>query len=156
MKAVQSAVSAYGRRGIVVAGKQQAADIGVRVLEQGGNAADAVAATLLVLSVTPVGAFCIGGEVPVLIYDSLHQQVMVLAGQGAAPLDPQAVSWYLKNCIPGGDMKAATVPTVADLCVTLLKLYGTISFERAVTPTLGLLDAGGPSWYIDTSDTGRL
>jgi gamma-glutamyltranspeptidase/glutathione hydrolase len=156
VESMQSAMTVSGEFGVVVAGKKAAADIGVAVLRKGGNAADATAASLLALSVTAVGAFCIGGEVPVLIYDVKRRQAKVLSGQGAAPLDPQAISWYLKNGIPGADIRAAAVPAVVDLCVTLLKLYGTLSFEQAVTPTLALLDAGGPSWYIDTSDNGKV
>jgi len=52
---------AVGTRGVVVSGKAAASSAGIKILEQGGNAADAGAATLLALSVTSVGAFCIGG-----------------------------------------------------------------------------------------------
>jgi gamma-glutamyltranspeptidase/glutathione hydrolase len=40
--------------------------------------------------------------------------------------------------------------------VTLLKIYGTKSFAEAVEPTLKILDAGGPSWYIDTGSRKRI
>src|SRR5215472_1234563 len=56
---------AAGSQGMVVSGKPAATAAGIKILEQGGNAADAGAATLLALSVTYVGAFCVGGEVPV-------------------------------------------------------------------------------------------
>jgi gamma-glutamyltranspeptidase / glutathione hydrolase len=126
------------------------------MLEQGGNAADAGAATLLALSVTQVGAFCIGGEVAALIYDAAKKEVKVLSGQGAAPLDPKAIDWYMTNGIPGADVRSAAVPAALDLIVTLLRLHGTKRFEDAVQPTLAILDAGGPAWYIDTSDGRRI
>ncbi|HYM05048.1 MAG TPA: gamma-glutamyltransferase [Terriglobales bacterium] len=144
--------AASGNKGLVVSGRAAATNAGIQMLEHGGNAADAGAATLLALSVTYVGAFCIGGEVPVLIYDAARKDVKVLAGQGAAPLDPKAIDWYMTNGIPGTDVRSAAVPAALDLIVTLLKLYGTRSFEEAVQPTLAILDAGGASWYIDTSD----
>ena len=144
--------TASGSKGLVVSGRAAATAAGIRILEQGGNAADAGAATLLALSVTYVGAFCIGGEVPVLIYDAAKKDVKVLSGQGAAPLDPKAIDWYMANGIPSSDVKSAAVPAALDLIVTLLKLYGTKSFEEAVLPTLTILDAGGPTGYIDTSD----
>src|SRR5690348_13436709 len=143
---------ASGKNGIVVAGEKRAADIGTEVLEKGGNAADATTAALLALSVTKIGAFTFGGEASVLYYDVRQQKAHALWAQGAAPLDPQAISWYLKNGMPDGDIRTAAVPAALDLCVTLLKQYGTISFEEAAEPTLAILDAGGPSWYIDTSD----
>src|SRR5690242_15459454 len=148
--------AAFGNKGVVVSGRAAATAAGIRMLEQGGNAADAGAATLLALSVTQVGAFCIGGEVPVLIYDAARKDVKVLSGQGAAPLDPKAIDWYMKNGIPGSDVRSAAVPAALDAIVTLLRLYGTKTFEDAVQPTLAILDAGGETWYIDTSDGRRI
>src|SRR5690554_2842847 len=58
---------ASGSEGVVVSGNSEATVAGIRILKQGGNAADAGAATLMALSVTTVGAFCIGGEVPILV-----------------------------------------------------------------------------------------
>ena len=139
-----------GSQGVVVSGKPAATAAGIKILEQGGNAADAGAATLLALSVTYVGAFCVGGEIPILVYSADQKNVKLLEGQGEAPRDPKAIAWYMEHGIPDGDVKAAAVPGTIDAIVTLLKLYGTKSFEEVVQPTLVILDAGGPSWYIDT------
>src|SRR5579863_2455056 len=141
---------AAGSRGVVVSGRPAATAAGIKILEQGGNAADAGAATLLALSVTYVGAFCVGGEVPILVYSADQKNVKLLEGVGEAPRDPKAIAWYMQHGIPDGDVKAAAVPSTIDAIVTLLKLYGTKSFEEVVQPTLAILDAGGPSWYIDT------
>src|SRR6202453_1054926 len=141
---------AAGSQGMVVSGKPAATAAGIKILEQGGNAADAGAATLLALSVNYVGAFCVGGEVPILVYSADQKNVKLLEGQGEAPRDPRAVAWYMEHGIPDGDVKAAAVPGTIDAVVTLLKLYGTKSFDEVVQPTLAILDAGGPSWYIDT------
>ncbi len=141
---------ATGSRGVVVSGKPAATMAGIEILEQGGNAADAGAATLLALSVTYVGAFCVGGEVPILVYSADQKNVKLLEGIGEAPRDPKAIAWYMEHGIPDGNVKAAAVPGTIDAIVTLLKLYGTKSFEEVVQPTLAILDAGGPSWYVDT------
>ena len=145
---------AVGSQGVVVSGRPAATAAGIKILEQGGNAADAAAATLLALSVTYVGAFCVGGEVPILVYSAGQKDgqknVKLLEGQGEAPRDPKAIAWYMEHGIPEGDVKAAAVPGTIDAIVTLLKLYGTKSFEEVVQPTLAILDAGGPSWYTDT------
>ena len=52
LQAARSASVASGKNGVVVAGEKRAAEIGTRVLEKGGNAADATTAALLALSVT--------------------------------------------------------------------------------------------------------
>src|SRR5579872_2974254 len=151
---------AVGSQGVVVSGRPAATAAGIKILEAGGNAADAGAATLLALSVTYVGAFCVGGEVPILVYSASQKDnqksVKLLEGQGEAPRDPKAIDWYMKHGIPDGDVKAAAVPSTIDAIVTLLKLYGTKSFEEVVQPTLAILDAGGPTWYIDTGSDKKI
>lgn len=141
---------ASGKGGVVAAGKMNSVAAGIQILEEGGNAADAAVATLLALSVTDYGSFAIGGEVPLIIYDAKTQKVKVLCGLGGAPLDPAAIDWFYEKGIPSkGNMKAAPVPGAVDLCVTTLKLYGTMSFEQVVQPTLTLLDAGQEQWHSD-------
>jgi gamma-glutamyltranspeptidase/glutathione hydrolase len=147
---------AAGKQGVVVSGKPAATAAGIKILEHGGNAADAGAATLLALSVTYVGAFCVGGEIPILVYNAEGKNVKLLEGQGEAPRDPNAIAWYMGHGIPDGDVKAAAVPGTVDAIVTLLKIYGTKSFEEVVQPTLAILDAGGPTWYIDTGSDKKI
>ena len=147
---------ASGKGGAVVAGGSDAVAAGIQLLEQGGNAADAAAATLLALAVTDYGSFAIGGEIPFLIYDARKKEVKVLCGLGRAPLSEEAIEWFYKNGIPArGSMKSAPVPGAIDLCVTALRLYGTKSFAEAVAPTLELLDAGDEDWYPDLAVTLR-
>ena len=106
---------------------------GISLLEKGGNAADAAVATILALNVTDHGQCSIGGEVPLIIFDAKTQQTKVLSGQGAAPLSPDAIDWYMQHGIPRrGDIKIAPVPSVVDLCTTTLQRYGTRTFEEAV------------------------
>ena len=139
---------ASGTQGVVAAGHADSVAAGVMVLNEGGRAADAAATTILALAVTDYGWFSMGGEVPVLVYDAATKQVQSLSGVGAAPLDPAAIEWFYQNGIPAtGSMQAAPVPGAVDLVVTLLKLHGTISFERAVAPTLALLDQGSLEWH---------
>src|SRR5271170_2393722 len=80
---------ASGTQGVVVSGRPAATAAGIKILGHGGNAADAGAATLLALSVTYVGAFCVGGEIPILVYsasqNSDQKNVKLLEGQGEAP-----------------------------------------------------------------------
>ena len=147
--------NASGRNGAVAAGHPDSVAAGISILNEGGRAADAAAATILALAVTDYGSFAIGGEVPVIVYDAKSKQIKTLSGVGGAPMDPAAIEWFYKNGIPWkGSMKAAPVPGVIDLVVTLLKLHGTISFEQAVTPTLALLDRGKP-WHPNLAVTLR-
>ena len=144
---------AKGNSGMVTAGEQGSVAAGLEILQQGGNAADAAAATILALSITDYGDFCIGGEVPLLYYSAGENRVRVLSGQGGTPLDSGAIRWYYDYGIPLSDVKAAAVPAVIDLCVTLLREFGTRSFERIVQPALTILESNEENWYLDLSVT---
>ncbi|MHC4984565.1 MAG: gamma-glutamyltransferase family protein [Planctomycetota bacterium] len=139
---------ASGAGGAIAAGGADAVAAGMKMLGDGGNAIDAAVATIFALSVTDHGAFAIGGEVPIMVFDAKRQQVDVLCGLGAAPLAREAIDWYLANGIPAdGDMKAAPPPAVLHACLTALMRYGTKSFGETIESTLALLDAGGRDWY---------
>ena len=139
---------AESKTGVVAAGGAGAVAAGIEILNRGGNAADAAAATIFALNVTDHGACSIGGEVPLLIYSAETGEVKALSGQGRAPRSREAIDWYLKNGIPGdGDMKMAPVPAVVDLCITVLKRYGSMSFEEIIAPALALLDRGKDDWH---------
>jgi gamma-glutamyltranspeptidase/glutathione hydrolase len=153
-KEVQIASRASGTDGIVSTENEDATRVGLEVLKSGGNAADAAIASLLTLSFKKIGAFCPGGEVPLIYYNAANGDIKVFNGQGGAPLDEKAIKWYYENRIPSRDMKSAAVPGVIDLCVTVLKKYGTMTFGEVVKPSLKLLDRGGPTWYVDLSGSG--
>ena len=139
--------NAVSSTGAVAAGGAGAVAAGIGILERGGNAADAAAGTILALNVTDHGACSIGGEVPVIVYDADKGEVKTLSGQGRAPLSRKAIDWYMENGIPDKDIKMAPVPSVVDLCITLLRRYGTRTFAEIVAPTLAILDAAEESWH---------
>jgi len=148
--------SAQSGVGVVAAGGQAAVEAGIEILSSGGTAADAAAATILALTITDHLLCSIGGEVPLIAYDSRKKEVEVLSGQGRAPLSQAAIDWYMKNGIPGGgDIKMAPVPSVVDLCVTALIRHGTKTFEEIVAPTLLLLDSGTEDWHPALASTLR-
>ncbi len=141
--------------GVVAAGGAAAVEAGIRILADGGNAADAAAGTILALNVTDHGACSIGGEVPLLIYDARDRQVRSLSGQGAAPRSTTAIDWYMQHGIPDKDIKMAPVPSVVDLCITTLQHFGTKRFAEIVQPTLELLDGGQEAWHPRLAHTLR-
>jgi hypothetical protein len=128
---------ASGRNGVIASGNEQATRAGMRILKQGGNAADAAVATLLALSVKTIGAFCIGGEVPFMFYDAGSGRVTVLNGQGGAPLDEKAIAWYYSHGIPGSDIKAAADSVI---CVPNQKVSRLINENTSVLETFQLIN----------------
>jgi len=74
-----------GKRGVVAGGQPLSVEAGLRVLQHGGNAADAGVATILAASVIEFSHFSFGGEVPILI-KLKGGDVAVIEGMGQAPL----------------------------------------------------------------------
>jgi gamma-glutamyltranspeptidase/glutathione hydrolase len=146
---------AAGTQGAVAAGGRDAVAAGLSILQGGGNAADAGAATILALSVTDSRAFCFGGEVPILVYDAQHQGVTVIAGQGAAPRLATVDHFKGAEGIPARGIEAAAVPAALDACLTLLDRFGTMTFAQVVAPTRELLRhrPRPEAWHADLGRT---
>ncbi len=146
---------ASGAQGAVAAGGREAVAAGLSILKDGGNAADAGAATILALSVTDARSFCFGGEVPILVYDAQHQGVTVIAGQGAAPRLATLDHFKGPGGIPAKGIEAAAVPAALDACLTLLDRFGTMTFAQVVAPARELLrNRPRPeTWHADLGRT---
>lgn len=147
--------TSVGDRGAVAAGGREAVRAGVEILQRGGNAADAAAATILALSVTDSRSFCFGGEVPILVYDARTKGVTVIAGQGVAPRLATRDEFARRGGIPLKGITAAAVPAALDACLTLLDRYGTMTFAQVVAPTRQIL-ARPPRrepWHADFTRT---
>src|SRR5262249_15153222 len=130
----QSPRQATRQNGAVCAGGQGAVEAGLTLLKSGGNAADAAAATILALSVTDSGAFCFGGEVPILVYNAKRNVIEVLCGLGTAPRLATREYFAKHGSIPGKGIEPAAVPAALDACLTLLDRHGTKTFTEAVAP----------------------
>src|SRR5687767_757193 len=102
-----------GQRGMVAASQPLAAQAGLRILREGGNAADAAIATAAMMNVTYPAATGIGGDCFALYYDAKTKKVSALNGSGRAPkglsidyLAQQGIT----GSIPERSVHAATVP----------------------------------------------
>lgn len=161
-----------GTHGIVASGRHYSVAAGVRMLDLGGNAVDAGVATVFAASVVEISHFGFGGEVPILIYDAKSKKVVVISGQGTAPLtvkpeyfrklpDEQKKSAHFKNNagvelptddiglgkIPANGPLAATLPAVMEALALALENYGTMSLEQVMQPAIELAE-GFP--FLDT------
>jgi gamma-glutamyltranspeptidase/glutathione hydrolase len=146
---------ASGNGGIVAAGPSASVKAGLDILNKGGNAVDGAVAVIFNLAVSDYGMFCIGGEVPFMLYDADKGKVIVYNGMGGAPLDKKAIEWYYANGIPGKGIRAATVPSAVSTCLAALEQKGTMSLEQVLAPTLALLDSGSVNWYKNLAVTLR-
>jgi len=96
-----------GKRGVVAGGSPLSVEAGLRILRQGGNAADAGVATILAASVIEFSHFSFGGEVPILI-KLKGRDVAVVEGMGTAPA--KATREFFVNRAKSRGENQATAP----------------------------------------------
>src|SRR6266542_6715625 len=87
-----------GTLGMVAAGHYLAAAIGLRLLEQGGNAVDAGVAAGIALSLLKPQSVGIGGESPILIHLAKEGKSVAINGQGWAPRRA-TIDWFRQRGI---------------------------------------------------------
>jgi gamma-glutamyltranspeptidase/glutathione hydrolase len=135
--------------GMVVTSSPMAAQAGLRILQEGGNAFDAAiatAATLAVVEPLMSGLGGVGGYA--LIYDSSKQQIRSLDFIGAAPaaLDPERFTagarlWDRAN--PARDsFIAPLVPGSLAGWAALQEQYGTMSWAQLLAPAIEYAEKG--------------
>jgi gamma-glutamyltranspeptidase/glutathione hydrolase len=131
---------------MVVSARIEASNIGVKIMEQGGNAFDAMVATSLALVVTYPFAGNIGGG-GFMVYRLNDGTTGALDYREKAPL-AATHDMYLDedgNVIEGksilGAMAVGVPGTVAGL-FEVHKKFGTLSFEKLIQPSIDLAEKG--------------
>lgn len=133
-----------GRRGMVTSGHYLASVAGFRILEQGGNAVDAAAATCFCLNLLEPQSNGIGGEVPALIYSAEERKAFAICGLGWAPRG-FTLDWCRDHgidLIPGDGYLPACVPAVVDTWAAAVARFGTCSFAQVLAPAIELAEEG--------------
>ena len=141
----RSMVSA--RRGMVGASNPLAAQTGLNILRQGGNAADAAVATSAMMNVTDPASCGIGGDCFALYYDAATGQVSALNGSGRAPaaLTLEAVrnmGWRRMN---PRHAHSVTVPGAVRGWQDLLARHGTMSLADVLPDAIHYASEGYPT-----------
>jgi len=133
-------------RGVVAAGHYLAATAGLSVLQQGGNAIDAAAATSFCLNLIEPHQNGLGGEVPTLIYSAREERVYAVSGMGWSPAN-LTIGWCREHkidLIPGDGYLPACVPATVDTWAAALARFGTMSFSQVLAPAIELAEDGFP------------
>ena len=135
---------AMGLDHMVSSGNYLASLAGLQVLEEGGNAIDAGVASGIALNVTQPHRTSFGGVAPIIVYVAEEDRVVSISGLGRWP--KAATLDYFKKTygeIPRGVLQSV-VPAACDAWLSALELYGTMTFERVVAPSVRLAEEGFP------------
>ncbi|GHD22969.1 gamma-glutamyltransferase family protein [Streptomyces galbus] len=132
-----------GTHGMVSSTHWLASQSAMAVLEDGGNAYDAVVAGAFVLHVVEPHLNGPAGEVPILLAPA-GGEVRVLCGQGVAPAGA-SVAHYRGlglDLVPGTGPLAAAVPGAFDAWMILLRDHGTRSLDDVLKYAVGYAEHG--------------
>ncbi len=134
------------RRGMVSTSSPLAAQAGLNVLRQGGNAADAAIAAAAVLNVTEPASTGIGGDCFALYFDARTRQVTSLNGSGRAPaaLTVGLLHGEGVHEIDVYSPHAVTVPGTVAGWHDLLKRHGTMTLREALADAIHYARDGYP------------
>jgi len=81
-----------GRRGAVATSHPLAAQIGLRILQEGGNAVDAAVATAAALTVLEPTSNGIGGDAFALVWDGKKLHGLNASGRAPMALSPEVLA----------------------------------------------------------------
>lgn len=133
-------------RGIVATSQPLAAQAGVSMLLQGGNAIDAAIAAAAALNVVEPMSTGLGGDVFALVYLSKSNELKALNASGRAPyaasLETLRNLGYQK--MPATGIHTVTIPGALDGWHSLLEKYGTMNLAQVLTPAIELAEHGFP------------
>jgi gamma-glutamyltranspeptidase/glutathione hydrolase len=136
-----------GTFGMVASTHWIASQAGMAVLERGGNAFDAAAATAFTLHVVEPHLNGPGGEVPMILAEAADpDSPTVLCGQGVAPA-AATIAHYTGlgfDLVPGTGHLAATVPGAVGAWLTLLRDRGTKPLRDILEHAIGYAEHGHP------------
>jgi gamma-glutamyltranspeptidase/glutathione hydrolase len=133
------------RHGIVATSDPLAAQAGLEMLRQGGNAIDAAVAAGAVLDVTSQNDTGIGGDLFALVWVARDKKLYALNSGGWAPAGwtPQFFTGTLGvKAVPTYGVNAATVPGAVSGYDSLLKRFGTVTFKEAFERAARIADEG--------------
>ncbi len=134
------------RHGIVATSQPLAAQAGLQILQQGGNAVDAAVATAVALNVVEPMSTGIGGDLFALVWPAREKRLRALNASGRAPY--AATVERLRSMgytsMPTTGMLPVTVPGAADGWERLVRTCGRLSLAQVMAPAIRYAEEGFP------------
>jgi gamma-glutamyltranspeptidase / glutathione hydrolase len=134
------------RHGIVAASQPLAAQIGVHILEQGGNAIDAAIATNAAIGLMEPAMNGVGGDLFAIVYEAKTGKLHGLNASGWAPtgMTPEFFKAKGLKTVPRTGVLAATVPGAVAGWDALRSRFGTLPFSTLLAPAIQYAEDGFP------------
>ncbi len=135
---------AVANNGMVATSQPLAAQIGLDVLKNGGNAVDAAIATSAAMGLMEPTSCGIGGDLYAIVYDAKTQKLYGLNASGRAPGKATLAYFAEKKLtdIPTSGPLSWSVPGCVDGWDELRRKFGTKSFAQLLAPTIEYAEKG--------------
>ena len=133
--------------GMVAASQPLAVGAGLKVLEIGGNAADAAIAAAAALGVCEPYSTGLGGDAFALYYHAAAKTVFALNGSGRAPMQLDLDKLHREgfaNRIPDDHPYSVTVPGACAAWCDLVEKFGSLPLASILEPAIQLAGGGFP------------
>ncbi|KAK6355736.1 hypothetical protein TWF718_000124 [Orbilia javanica] len=141
----------HSTKGIVSSTNPLASQAGIKILEKGGNAADAAVAVAAALNVTEPTSTGIGGDAFMLFWNNSTKKIIALNGSGRSPaaltrelvVNSEGVG---TGSLPKPSIHAVTVPGAAAAWVDTVEKVGSgnVSLAEVLAPAIELAENGYP------------
>ena len=153
-KASAGRSAVVARNGMVAASQPLAAQVGVDILKQGGNAFDAAVAVSAVLAVVEPMMTGPGGDMFALAYVAESGELVGLNASGFSPAAADASFFSSRNldAVPVVGPFSVTIPGAVDGWATLLDTYGAMSLGEVLAPAARYAEEGFPVSEIIAGD----
>ena len=140
-------------KGVISSGHYLTSMAGMRMLLNGGNAFDAIAAAGFAAAVIePIASYSLAAEGVFMLYDSASGEMLSLSGQGVAPGKATADFYKSQGLdrIPTGPGKQAhlsfTVPGIVDAYISLVERFGSMTIDQVLAPAIDYAENGIPNY----------
>ena len=132
----------YGRRGAVATSQPLAAQAGMAIMQQGGNAIDAAIATAAALTVVEPTSNGIGSDGFALVWADGALHGLNASGRAPAGLDLAWCASRSFQTMPSRGWAPVTVPGAVSQWVALSERFGRLPFDVLLAPAIALAEGG--------------
>jgi gamma-glutamyltranspeptidase / glutathione hydrolase len=127
-------------RNVVSTSHPLAAQVGLRILQQGGNAVDAAVATAACMTIVEPCSNGLGSDAFCILWDG--EQLHGLNASGAAPAAWTRARFGDRSSMPQRGWDSVTVPGAVSAWAALSQRFGKLPFEQLMAPAAEMAERG--------------
>lgn len=137
-------LAAFGSRGMVATSQALGAQVGMQILQQGGNAVDAAIATAAALTVVEPTSNGLGSDAFAIVWFNGELHGLNASGPAPQAATIEAIKALGHERIPDHGLLPVTVPGAPAAWAALSERFGKLPFAELLAPAIALAEEGFP------------